>query len=145
MLVYQGLCPPPCSCHLPSGLPRLPPSRPTPTFPSSLHNSSNSPAFPHPPQIPPPCPSHFALLSLAGFRALVLVRDPPSHIFRKASRRTCQAVCQLSAAWLSFSLHQPGHCSTLSDFSRVEVAENLIKSHQLLPTDYFPLQFLLLF
>lgn len=73
-----------------------------------------------PPQLSPPaCTTHptaqlfLILLSLAGFRALVLVRDPPSHIFRKASRRTCQAVCQLSAAWLSFSLHQPGHCSTL--------------------------------
>lgn len=139
MPVYQGLCPPPCSCHLPSGLPRLPPSRPTPTFPSSLHNSSNSPAFPH-----PPFPGWIQSPGAGEGSTLPYFQESfQTYMPGRLPAIGCLAILFLTPAW---SLLYPASTQLWwSDFSRLEVAENLIKSHQLLPTDYFPLQFLLLF
>lgn len=75
---HQGLCPYPRSCRLPSG----PAQRIQKTHPLFI-----LPKFSH------VCPI-LRSFPLAGFRTLVLVplRDPPSHISRKPSRRTCQAV-----------------------------------------------------
>lgn len=112
MLVYgphQGLCPHPCSCHPPSGLPHPPPIRRTPTLhPARTTPSKNTPLL-HPPQILFPWPDSEPGSGVHG----CVRRDPPSHISRKRSRHTrqsmllnlpaigCLAILSLAPVWSS--------------------------------------------
>ncbi len=118
--MHQGLCPHPCSCRSPSGLPHLPPSRPTQLSLQPVKLIQKSASL-HPPVILP-CLSHLAPLPhgwiqnpVAGVHGCGGIHPP---IFPGKGpdihASPSYEICQLSAAWLSFSSFQSGHRSTLN-------------------------------